>query len=93
MSFQAYLDNVEAKTGKTPNDFIALAQAKGFGSDTKAGEIVSWLKADFGLGHGHAMALVHVIKNGPQISDKHVDSGSTHSDDSDRLRLDGIAKR
>ena len=30
MSFQAYLDNIEQKTGKTPNEFIALAQEKGF---------------------------------------------------------------
>jgi hypothetical protein len=93
MSFQAYLDNIEAKTGKTPNDFIALAKAKGFGPDTKAGEIVGWLKEDFALGHGHAMALVHVIKKGPQISDKHVNSGGTHSDDSDTLRLDGVKNR
>ena len=93
MSFQAYLDNIETKTGKTPNEFIALANEKGFGADTKAGEIVSWLKEDFDLGHGHAMALVHVIKNGPKIGDKHVNSGGTHSDDSDTLRLDGLKNR
>lgn len=90
MSFQAYLDNIEIKTGKTPNEFIKLAKSKGFGEDTKSGEIVSWLKQDFDLGHGHAMALVHVIKNGSKISDKHVNSGSSHSDDSNELRLDGI---
>lgn len=93
MSFQAYLDNIETKTGKTPDEFIAMAKEKGFGTDTKAGEIVAWLKADFGLGHGHAMALVHVIKNGPKIGDKHVGSGGTHSDESDTLRLDGIKNR
>ena len=93
MSFQAYLDNVEAKTGKTPNDFIALANTKGFGPDTKSGEIVTWLKEEFQLGHGHAMAMVHVIKKGPQIGDKHVNSGGTHSDDSNTLRLDGIKNR
>ena len=89
MSFQAYLDNIEAKTGKTPNDFIALAKEKGFGPDTKAGEIVAWLAADFGLGRGHAMALVHVIKNGAKISDKHVGGDGVHRDDSDTLKLDG----
>lgn len=93
MSFQAYLDNIEAKTGKTPNEFIAMAKDKGFGPDTKAGEIVSWLKEDFGLGHGHAMAMVHVIKNGAKIGDKHVSSGGTHSDDSSTLRLDGVKNR
>lgn len=93
MSFQAYLDNIEQKTGKTPNEFIALAQEKGFGANTKSGEIVAWLKEDFELGHGHAMAMVHVIKQGPTIGDKHVNSGGTHSDDSDTLRLDGLRNR
>lgn len=93
MSFQAYLDKIETKTGKTPNEFIELAKRKGFGKDTKAGEIASWLKHDFELGHGHAMALVHVIKNGPSIGDKHVGSGSSHSDESNELRLDGIKHR
>jgi hypothetical protein len=93
MSFQAYLDNIETKTGKTPNAFIELAKAKGFTADTKAGEIVAWLKEDFGLGHGHAMALVHVIKHGPKISGKHVGSGKVHADDSDTLRLDGLRNR
>ena len=65
MSFQAYLDNIEGKTGLTPRQFIALAQEKGFDDpSTKAGVIVDWLKADFDLGRGHAMAIVHIIKNG-----------------------------
>lgn len=90
MSFQAYLDNIEAKTGKTPNEFVELARAKGFDQpDVKAGVIVDWLKQDFGLGRGHAMALVHVIKNGPQISDKHVGTTGTHRDESNMLKLDG----
>lgn len=93
MSFQAYLDNVETKTGKTPQELIDLAHAKGFGNDTKAGDIIAWLKSDFDLGRGHAMALFSVIKNGPTISDKHVDSGGAHSDESNELRLDGIKNR
>jgi hypothetical protein len=90
MSFQAYLDNIETKTGKTPNQFVAMAKERGYDApDTKAGTIVDWLKQDFGLGRGHAMALVHVIKNGAQISDKHVDSKGVHRDESNTLRLDG----
>lgn len=90
MSFQAYLDNIEAKTGKTPAEFIALAEEKGFTkSDVKAMTIVAWLKEDFGLGHGHAMALVHVIKNGANISDKHVGTDGAHRDESSTLHLDG----
>lgn len=90
MSFQAYLDAVEVKTGKTPNEIIALAREKGFTAETKAGEIVAWLKEDFSLGHGHAMAIAKVIRTGPRISDKHVNSGGVHSDASNTLRLDGI---
>lgn len=94
MSFQAYLDNIEQKTGKTPLEFIELAKSNGLDDPSvKAGQIVTWLKEDFGLGHGHAMALVHVIKKGPQIGDKHVGTGTTHSDDTDTLRLDGIKNR
>jgi len=90
MSFQAYLDNIEAKTGKTPNEFIEMAKAKGFDKpDVKAGVIVDWLKEEFGLGRGHAMALVYVIKNGPEIGDKHVDTTGTHRDESNVLKLDG----
>ena len=93
MSFQAYLDNIETKTGKTPQELIDLAKAKGFTAETKAGEIIDWLKKDFDLGHGHAMAIVTVLKNGAKISDKHVDSGSAHNDESNELRLDGIKNR
>ncbi len=68
MSFQAYLDNIEAKTGKTPADFKKLAEEKGFMMDgklnptTKATEITNWLKEEFDLGHGHAMAIVASLK-------------------------------
>ena len=72
---------------------MALAKAKGFTADTKAGEIAAWLKEEYGLGHGHAMAMVHVIKHGPKISDKHVGSNGTHADESNTLRLDGINNR
>src|SRR5690606_16171382 len=71
---QSYLDTVQKNTGKTWEDFKALAQEKGL---TKHGELVAWLKSDFGLGHGHATAVTHVILS----EDK-----PTESDD------DGIAK-
>ena len=94
MSFQAYLDNIEEKTGKTPNEFIAMAKEKGFDKPgTKAGEIINWLKEDYGLGRGHAMALVYIIKNGPKISDTHVNSGGVHSDESNMLNLDGKKRK
>jgi len=30
MSFQAYIDNIKIKTGKSPGDFKKLAEKKGF---------------------------------------------------------------
>jgi hypothetical protein len=68
MSFQAYIDNIKTKTGKTPEDFKKLAEQKGLlqngeiKNGIKAGEIVAWLKKDFDLGHGHGMAIYAVIK-------------------------------
>lgn len=91
MSFQAYLDNIEDKTGVTPRRFIELAADRGFGPGTKPGEIVAWLADDYGLGRGHAMALVHVITKGPQIDAKHVGTTGVHRDASDTLWLDGRA--
>jgi hypothetical protein len=68
MSFQAYIDNIKAKTGKSPEDFRKLAEKKGFLQNgklkhgIKAGEIVAWLKKDFELGHGHSMAVYAIFK-------------------------------
>lgn len=63
MSFQAYIDNIKAKTGKTPEDFKKLAEEKGLlTAGTKAGAVVAWLKEDFELGHGHAMAIYATLK-------------------------------
>jgi hypothetical protein len=63
-AFQAYLDNIKAKTGLTPADFRQAAQAKGFVfPGTKAGEVVQWLQADYDLGRGHAMAIYGVLSS------------------------------
>src|SRR5580704_17670957 len=52
MSFQAYIDNIKSKTGKTPEDFKKLAEKKGLlKPSVKAMEIVGWLKKDHGLGY------------------------------------------
>ncbi|MFK4088482.1 DUF4287 domain-containing protein [Kribbella sp. NPDC020789] len=92
MSFQAYLDKIEEKTGKTPRVLVEQAKAKGYDAkDVKAGVICDWLKADYDLGRGHAMALVYVIKNGTTISGKHVGGTGTHRDPSNTLWLDGKA--
>lgn len=93
MSFQAYLDAIETKTGKTPQQLLDEAGARGFNATTKAGVVAEWLRDDYGVGRGHAMALLHVLKNGPTISTKHVGTAGTHRDASIELRLDGVAVR
>jgi CheY-like chemotaxis protein len=63
MSMQTYLDNVTAKTGKTPEELIELARADGvLAPGWKAGQLIEWLKQNYGLGHGHAMAVVATLK-------------------------------
>jgi len=75
MTFKAYLDNIEAKTGTSPADFKELAGKKGYlGKDglragIKVGQVVAWLKQDFQLGHGHAMAIVALLKGKPVSGD------------------------
>lgn len=68
MSFQAYLDNIKTLTGKLPEELQKRAQEKGFIkdgellADIKAGQIVAWLKEEYELGHGHAMAIYAYFK-------------------------------
>ena len=63
MSFQAYLDNIKEKTGKTPEDFKKIADKKGLTKPgVKAAAIIDWLKNDFDLGRGHAMAIYAIFK-------------------------------
>lgn len=63
MSFQAYIDTIREKTGKSPGDFRAIADANSLTRGTKATQIIDWLAADFGLGRGHAMAIVAILKD------------------------------
>jgi hypothetical protein len=94
MTFQAYLDTVEKKTGLTPRQLIAIAHEKGLDAPgVKAGAILAWLKDDYDLGRGHGMAMVHVIQKGEKIDAKFVGTTGVHRDDSDTLWLDGAATR
>jgi hypothetical protein len=68
MSFQAYLDNIEAKTGQSPEDFKRQAREKGYTMEEglspgiKAADIITWLAEDYALGRGHAMAIFALLK-------------------------------
>lgn len=66
MSFKTYIKNIEEQTGKSAQDFQVLAEQKGFTKKgelvVKATEVTTWLKEEFDLGHGHAMAMYAYIK-------------------------------
>jgi len=88
MSFQAYLDNVEEKTGRTPKQLIAQAKKKKL---TESKDIIAWLKKDYGLGLGHARAIDYVIRHGANFEVRQT-TGS-HRDPSGTLKLDGKSRR
>jgi hypothetical protein len=63
MSLQAYHDSITAKTGKTPEELADLAMSEGLVEPgVKPNQVIAWLKDEYGLGHGHAMAVVATIK-------------------------------
>jgi Domain of unknown function (DUF4287) len=68
MTFAAYMTAVEAKTGKSIAELLKIAEAKGLAAGgrmapgVKAGQIVDWLAADYGLGRGHAMSVYAVLQ-------------------------------
>ena len=51
--------NLEEKTGKSIDEWIGLANNSGF---EKHGEILSYLKETFAIGHGYANLVVHYAK-------------------------------
>ncbi len=67
MSFQGYLNTIEQKTGLDAEGLKAAADRRGLAAngrlkpDVKAGEVVAWLKSEFDLGHGHAMAVYALL--------------------------------
>jgi hypothetical protein len=58
VTFQAYLDTIKSRTGKTPEDFRALANTKGLRTRP---ELMNWLKSEYGLGYGHANVIAGMI--------------------------------
>lgn len=64
MTFQAYLDAVKQKTGKTPEQLkVEAIQLGVYRPDMKAAELVAWLADRYALGRGHAMSVWAVWKS------------------------------
>jgi len=71
MTYEAYLDTIKERTGLSVEDFQKLADEHGLlRPGVKAGEVVNWLKTDYGLGHGHAMAMYGTLRaiDAPKLS-------------------------
>ena len=66
MTYKAYIDNIYAKTGKTPDDYLKVAKQKGM---TTHADLLKWLKIECGLGHGHANAIILYIRD-PEFARK-----------------------
>ena len=83
MSFQAYLDSVEEKTGKTPDDFIPRPRKGTHAVQGDHGLAQERLWAWHGPCSGHR-------SRDPQGSKINVrQTTCTHRDESDTLRLSG----
>jgi hypothetical protein len=55
----SYFPSIEKKYGRPVEHWQSLIRASPL---TRHGELVTWLKTEHGLGHGHANALVaHVL--------------------------------
>jgi hypothetical protein len=74
-TFRAYMESIQDKSGKTPEDFWKLANKKGFvkrGEITaKHADLLAWLKSDIGLGHVHANMIITYLRlrtNDPQLT-------------------------
>lgn len=68
---QTYLDNIQAKTGKSAQQLAVMARAKGL---TKARAVTDWLRDEFGLGYGHAGFVWYLMahEDGPKTPDDRV---------------------
>ena len=77
MSYKAYMQNVQAKSGKTADDLYRIAIEKGFIVDDKIvavhRQLLEWLKSEIGLGHVHANFVISYLRlrtHDPKVSEQ-----------------------
>ena len=88
MTYKAYIDNIYASTGMTPEDYRKMAKEKGL---VKHGELLKWLKTDCGLGHGHANAIILYIQN-PTLAKQKIAADAKEARDRPTTRVKSLAK-
>ena len=57
----SYFPSIEQKYGRPIEHWLDLARSR---DEMKHMEVVSWLKTEHGLGHGHANAIVAHVRAG-----------------------------
>jgi hypothetical protein len=77
MSFKAYKQNVEAKSGRSLQELYRIATEKGFIVDGKIvashRQLLEWLKSEIGLGHVHANFVISYLRlrtHDPKVSEQ-----------------------
>jgi hypothetical protein len=64
--FKAYAENIQAKWGKSPEDFWRLAVKKGYMRMGKMNavhaDLLKWLKSDIDLGHVYANSIIAYLR-------------------------------
>jgi len=77
LTYKAYMQNIETKTGKSAEDFWELANKMGFIKEGKIvashAQLLKWLKSDIALGYVHANFIIAYLRlrtNDPKVSEK-----------------------
>jgi hypothetical protein len=77
MSFKAYSQNIEAKSGKSLKEYYALAEKKGFIIEREIvaahAQMLKWLKSDMALRHVYANFVISYFKlrtHDPKVTEK-----------------------
>jgi hypothetical protein len=79
---RSQLRNIETSTGRSIPDWVALIHASG---RAKHGEIVAWLKTDYGLSHGTANRLAVTALNPVSAADPATATGAAQPDSVESL--------
>ncbi len=56
----SYFPSIEKKYGRPMDEWLELVRSRP--ADERHMQTVDWLKAEFGMGHGHANAIVAFVR-------------------------------